>query len=284
MSETEEKISIREKASQNIEKTIGTADEYTNDYLKKRRFLLFKRDPAKARREYLKFVEQEEMRLGKILDKARKRELSINYPDPVKNKKMKSFVRIVRQGYRELIECKEINAETIEVEIDGNNETIYTGVKPKIERLPSSILPSIAARLFGGSAIYIRSHFMRWGEPFTRDEFTGEILEEERKISVLVEKGFFTAKTVDGKTVYEPNDKKVDTDAFKLGGFTIYDVSNIDFMAAEVGSIFRSKLLQKYWEEAKRIGGAMGNWLPWVVIGIVSVAGMFFAAGGMGGA
>lgn len=280
-------------AKQRVEATLGTVDTFLSGTKQKDHAKLKEKYHQKLADEYKKVLKEqeterkltekrkkEERKIQQQKQKEQTEELALEYPDPKRNKKIKTFCRVVRKGYSELIPCKEINAEQIELKLDGKKRKIYTGVQPKIEKLPPSTTPGVAGKL--KPPVYIRTHFLRWGEPFTRDEFTGDgkILIEEKMISVLVEKEFFTEeKQEDGSVKYVPNPDKVDTEIYNEEGYTIYDVSHIDFVTAEVAAIETSKLLENWWISAKKIGAMKDTWIPLLIMGAVAVIGMWIASG-----
>jgi len=277
-------------AKQRVQETVGTIGDYLNNFKEK--------DHAKAKEKYWKLVQDEHEKVLKEWEKAGKKgrkiigfkqKQAVTVSDDIdleKNKNVKSYVTLVRAGYREIIPCKEIDAETIELKIDGKKRLIYTGLKPVITKIPSGIIPSRWRNFLAGRFMYIRNHFLRWGEPFTREPYTGEIIEFEKMAAVLVEREFFFEKVNEkGEKQYIPNPDKIDVNYFhkfdeeSKKGFTIYDVSVIDCMVAEFEAMLASKTLVAYWDAAKKIGRKASDWLPWIAIMAVAIVAMVLLSG-----
>lgn len=91
---------------------------------------------------------------------------------------MKNYIRYERKGSTELIDAKRIESEVLRVKIDGQKKYIYLGVYPQVmER--KGFLGVKRARLY----------FVREGEPFARDAYSGEYANEEKMWQAMLSNG-----------------------------------------------------------------------------------------------
>jgi hypothetical protein len=144
----------------------------------------------------------------------------------------------VHPGYSILRRCDEIGAETL---IDHNDkEDVYRGVMPHVVEMHPDIipLPWFQKKIYFRKVWRIRLHKRLAHEPFTRDLYTGEILNPAKKAAVLLEKGVIDYDgfllDANGNRVYVSSDPFV---------YVKVDVTDIDFIKAEFKAVKESELV-----------------------------------------
>lgn len=184
-----------------------------------------------------------------------------------REKPLETTVLISDVGSLELLTAKQTDSENVvyhetkRFSLIGEKKELYASVKPVVLSIDPSCLVTrlsekIFARLLFGKRIHIRSHFILKSEPFTRECHTGKFVCPDHKKEVL--KRYEITEEELNKT----KDKKIRP---------IVDVSDIDFATQEKVEIIKSGFLKEFWRAAK--GRGISDWLPWVVTGIVALAG-----------
>jgi hypothetical protein len=137
------------------------------------------------------------------------------------------------------------------VEDDGmmtvEKRTVFTGVAPVVLSTdPRSLTTRRGIKwiiyLLLGSRIYLRIHYMRFGEAFTRDCHTNLYVDPEKK--------------------------KVTLDKLGRAGENLKDA---EILLAEAGEYIKSKVNRDFWRAAR--GRGVNDWLPWICCGVVAIAG-----------
>lgn len=93
---------------------------------------------------------------------------------------MQDYIRYERKGSTELIKAKRIESEVLQCKIKRKKKWFYLGVYPQvIERKTFMGLRKREARLY----------FVREGEPFARDSYTGEYADDDKMFHAMLSKG-----------------------------------------------------------------------------------------------
>jgi len=157
------------------------------------------------------------------------------------------------KGYSVLKRVDEIGGEQLEYKNSkGKDEEIYVGVIPNVVEIHPDILPipTIFKKMWIKKRWRIRFHHKLFNEPFTRDLYTGEILNQEKKRAVLEEKGFIDS---DGFLLNQNGDRV----SLQEGDEKVYvkvDVSDIDYIKAEYKAKYDSKMVEKAAEAMSKTG------------------------------
>lgn len=154
-------------------------------------------------------------------------------------KKVDAVILETSKGYSILKHTEEVTGEKIIHE----KEDVYTGVMPHVVEIHPDILPIpfIFKQMWIRKRWRIRLHHKLFDEPFTRDLFTGEILNKEKKQAVLRERGFIDKE---GNLLFiKGNRFKIDKEDPE--SFVKVDVSDIDFIKAEYKAVDESNLVVK---------------------------------------
>lgn len=156
------------------------------------------------------------------------------------------------KGYSILKRVDEISGEQLDYTGENGKEEVYTGKIPNLVEIHPDILP--IPKVFKWAWIRkrwrIRIHHKLFDEGFTRDLFTGEILNQEKKKAVLEEKGFIDKE---GYLLNSSGDRV----SIQEGDSRVYvkvDVSDIDFIKAEYKAMYDSKLVEKAAESMAKTG------------------------------
>ncbi len=145
------------------------------------------------------------------------------------------------------------------------NKDVYTGVMPHVVEINPNILPIpfIFKQMWIRKRWRIRLHHKLFDEPFTRDLFSGEILNKEKKKAVLKERGFIDKEgyLLDQKgnrvSVGETDDKI----------YIKVDVSDIDFIKAEYKALEDSNLVGKAAAAMAKTGQSLDTYF-YILLGI----------------
>ncbi len=109
----------------------------------------------------------------------------------------------------------------------------------------------------------MRLHHKLFDEPFTRDLFTGEILNQEKKNAVLQERGF-TDK--DGYLL-DNKGNRVSIGEADIRAYIKVDVSDIDFIKAEYKAVADSNLVGKAATSMAKTGQSLDTYF-YILLGI----------------
>lgn len=186
-------------------------------------------------------------------------------------------------GYSTLQKTKEMGAESLLIP-GTKDETVYIGKIPHVVEVKGDILPlpKIFKWMWLRRKFRIRIHHRLFDEPFTRDFYSGEILDQRKKKAVLIERGFqdqqgfLLDKEGNRADLSENIDEKV---------FVKVDVSDIDFIKAETKAVLDSKLVEKAADGMSKTGASLERNF-WIILGISllsNVALVFLLNGGLEG-
>lgn len=185
-----------------------------------------------------------------------------------------------KPGFSTLQKTEEIGAEKLA--LPGKKEEIYTGQIPHVVEVSADILPlpSIFRWMWLRRKFRIRIHHRLFDEPFTRDFYSGDILNPEKKKAVLVERGFqdkdgfLLDKSGNRVNLSEVKDEKV---------FVKVDVSDVDFIKAEYKALLDSKLVEKAAEGMAKTGASLERnfWIILAISLITNVVLVFLMNGGV---
>lgn len=180
-----------------------------------------------------------------------------------------------RKGFSTLQKMKVEEGEMI---LDPDSkESVYTGVIPQVVEISSNIIPSKLARIFLPKKFRARIHYRLYDQPFTRDLYTGGILDPEKKAKVLKERGLMDG---DGFLLQENGDRfVVDKCYIKV------DVSDIDYIKSEFHAYEQSKTSVKIADGMSKTGKSVdGMWL-WIMLGAFACIALvvFMMSGGAEG-
>lgn len=171
--------------------------------------------------------------------------------------KVKAVLLQSDRGYSTLRKVDVLNGEMIQ-DPDDENKSIYTGMLAEIFEIHSSVLPSRLSRMFIPKIFRLKGYFRVGDQPFTRSPYTGEVLDSDKKRSVLLERGIIDKEgyylDVDGKRHVE------DSCWIKV------DVSNIDFIAAEFHAYEQSKNNQKMASAMSKTGAMQDRIWMWITL------------------
>lgn len=186
-------------------------------------------------------------------------------------------------GYSTLKKTEEIGGEKLAIP-DKKNDEIYIGKIPHVVEVKGDILPlpAIFKWLWLRRKFRIRLHHRLFDEPCTRDLYTGDILNQEKKKAVLIERGF---QDKDG-FLLDKEGNRVNLSEFKdEKTFIKVDVSDIDFIKAEYKALLDSKLVEKAAEGMAKTGASLERNF-WIILGIsliTNVILVFLLNGGLEG-
>ncbi len=154
-----------------------------------------------------------------------------------KEKKVDAVILETNRGYSVLKRTEEVTGEKIIHEKDD----VYTGVIPALVEIHPDILPIpwVFKMMWIRKRWRMRLHHKLFDEPFTRDLFTGDILNQEKKKAVLNERGFtdkdgYLLDAKGNRVSIGETDKKV---------YIKVDVSDIVFIKAEYKAVADSYLV-----------------------------------------
>ncbi len=186
-----------------------------------------------------------------------------------------------RPGYSWIQKTEEIGAEKLAIP-NKKGEEIYSGVVPHVVEVTADILPlpSIFRWIWLRRKFRIRLHHRLFDEPFTRDLYTGEILNQEKKKAVLVERGF---QDKDGFLLDKSGNRVNLSDANDEKTFVKVDVSDVDFIKAEYKALLDSKLVEKAAEGMAKTGASLERnfWIVLTISLITNVILVFLMNGGV---
>ncbi len=203
---------------------------------------------------------------------------------------IKDFIIAVYRGQARIKKCERINSEVIEVKEGGSIRQYFTHVKPILLTLDKDVMGR------GGRAKQLRLHFVLEDEPMTRDLYTGEIADQNKKYEKLKEIGvlidhsdrdemkaaFAIVSEEDlteaeeafdweallnvSPTGYYVHPEWAGTDPFGVPR-VIYDVSDIDAIREEVARLLESDLIQAYIAAAmKEVNAKHNKEMMWIVL------------------
>lgn len=181
-----------------------------------------------------------------------------------------------RKGFSTL---QKIKVEGGEMILDPKEkETIYSGVIPQVIEISSNIIPSRIARMFLAPKFRARIHYRLFDQPFTRDLYTGGILDPEKKQEVLIERGFMDKE---GFLLQEKSGERFVID----GCYAKVDVSDIDFIKSEFHACEQSKAAIGVAAAMKKTGHSMDSMWKWIMIAAFAsiVLVVFMMSGGAEG-
>lgn len=92
---------------------------------------------------------------------------------------MQDYIRYERKGSSELIKAKRIESEVLQFKLKRKKTWVYLGVHPQV----------IERKSFLGLRKSARLYFVREGEPFARDAYTGEYADDEKMFQAMLSKG-----------------------------------------------------------------------------------------------
>lgn len=187
-----------------------------------------------------------------------------------------------RPGFSTLKKTEEIGAEQLAIP-DKKDDKIYVGKIPHVVEVKADILPlpSIFRWIWMRRKFRIRIHHRLFDEPFTRDLYTGEILNPKKKKAVLIERGFQDAQ---GFLLDSTGNRVVLLDDKDVHVFVKVDVSDIDFIKAEYKALLDSKLVEKAAEGMAKTGASLERnfWIILAISLITNVVLVFLMNGGVG--
>lgn len=205
--------------------------------------------------------------------------------NPFKGFKQESKVEVAilqsSPGFSILEKTIELSGERLKLP-GKKEEEIYTGMVPHVVEISANILPLPAWYRFTWrkKKFRIRLHHQLIDEPFTRDFYSGQILNQEKKKQVLIERGFvdqegFLLDSMGNRVnLEEANDGKA---------FIKVDVSDIDMIKAEYKALKDSELVQKAAEGMSKTGANLERNF-WIILGISLVTNVilvFLMSGGV---
>lgn len=176
-------------------------------------------------------------------------------------KKVDAVILETFKGYSILKRTEEITGEKI---IHDKND-IYIGVVPAVVEIHPDILPipTIFKTLWMRKRWRIRLHHKLFDEPFTRDLYTGEILNQEKKKAVLKERGFIDN---DGYLL-DQNGNRVSIGETDKKVYIKVDVSDIDFIKAEYKAVADSNMVVKAAASMAKTGQSLDTYF-YILLGI----------------
>ena len=165
------------------------------------------------------------------------------------------------RGYSILRLTKEVTGEKI---IHGKDD-VYTGIIPSVVEIHPDFLPIpfIFKKMWLKKRWRIRLHHKLFDEPFTRDLYTGEILNKDKKEAVLKERGFIDK---DGY-VLDSNGNRVSIGEADKKVYIKVDVSDIDFIKAEYKAVADSNLVGKAAASMAKTGQSLDTYF-YILLGI----------------
>lgn len=92
---------------------------------------------------------------------------------------MQDYIRYERKGSSELIKARRIESEVLQFKLKRKKKWVYLGVHPQV----------IERKSFLGLRKSARLYFVREGEPFARDAYTGEYADTEKMFQAMLSKG-----------------------------------------------------------------------------------------------
>lgn len=194
-----------------------------------------------------------------------------------RDKKMKEYsvpglLLNSRKGFSTLRKLKVEGGEMI---IDPEKkDSVYTGIVPQVVEISRDIIPSRLARIFLPGKFRARIHYKLHDQPFTRDLYTGGILDPEMKEKVLKERGFMDKE---GFLLQEKNGERYVID----GCYVKVDVSDIDYIKSEFHSYEQSKNNRHIAVAMAKTGRATeGMWLWIMIAAFVCIAAVVFMMSG----
>ncbi len=178
-----------------------------------------------------------------------------------KEKKVDAVILETNRGYSILQRTEELTGEKLLHE----KEDVYIGVMPHVVEIHPDILPipAIFKAMWIRKRWRIRLHHKLKDEPFTRDLFTGGILNEEKKQSVLQERGFTDRE---GYLLDEQGNRVSIGEADKRVYIKV-DVSDIDFIKAEYKAVADSNLVGKAAASMAKTGQSLDTYF-YILLGI----------------
>jgi hypothetical protein len=176
-------------------------------------------------------------------------------------KKVDAVLLETSRGYSILKRTEEITGEKIIHE----KKDVYTGVMPHVVEVNPDFLPIpfIFKAMWMKKRWRIRLHHKLFDEPFTRDLYTGEILNQEKKKSVLKERGFIDN---DGYLL-DQNGNRVSIGEVDKKAYIKVDVSDIDFIKAEYKAVADSNLVGKAATSMAKTGQSLDTYF-YILLGI----------------
>ena len=165
------------------------------------------------------------------------------------------------RGYSILKRTEEVTGE----KIIHDKEDVYTGTIPSVVEVHPDFLPIpfIFKAMWFKKRWRIRLHHKLFDEPFTRDLYTGEILNKEKKEAVLKERGFIDK---DGY-VLDSNGNRVSIGEVDKKVYIKVDVSDIDFIKAEYKAVADSNLVGKAATSMAKTGQSLDTYF-YILLGI----------------
>lgn len=186
-----------------------------------------------------------------------------------------------RPGFSNLQKTTEVGAEKLKLP-NKKGEEIYSGVVPHVVEVTADILPlpTIFRWIWLRRKFRVRLHHRLFDEPFTRDLYTGEILNQEKKKAVLVERGF---QDKDGFLLDKSGNRVNLSDVPENKTFVKVDVSDVDFIKAEYKALLDSKLVEKAAEGMAKTGASLERnfWIVLTISLITNVILVFLMNGGV---
>lgn len=191
----------------------------------------------------------------------------------------------VWKGWSILKRVDEISGENLKYRNAQNEEVEpYTGMLPSLLEIHPDILPIpwVFKKMWIRKRWRVRLHFKRFEEPLTRDLYTGEILDPEKKERVLKEKGVIDQEgyllDFDGQRVSLWDDTLNRRVCLKI------DVSDIDFIRAEYKALLDSKLVEKSADAMSKTGMKFDRNFYMLIgfFGLCLVLVVFIMSGGLG--
>ena len=144
-------------------------------------------------------------------------------------------------------------------------EDVYIGVVPHVVEIHPDILPIpfIFKKMWISKRWRIRLHHKLKDEPFTRDLFTGAILNKEKKQTVLKERGFIDKD----EYLLDEQGNRVSIGEVDKKVFIKVDVSDIDFIKAEYKAVADSNLVGKAAASMAKTGQSLDTYF-YILLGI----------------
>ena len=203
---------------------------------------------------------------------------------PKENKVIAGLLEAYK-GYAILKRVEELSGENLRYKNEANEEIEpYTGMLPSLVEIHPDILPLpwIFKKMWLNRRWRIRLHFKRFEEPLTRDLYSGEILDQEKKRRVLVEKGVIDQE---GYLLdFNGNRVKLWDEAIQERVCIKIDVSDIDFIRAEYKALLDSKLVEKSADAMSKTGMKFDRNFYMLIgfFGLCIVGVVFIMSGGLG--
>lgn len=188
------------------------------------------------------------------------------------------------KGYSILKRVDEVGGEMLQyTNIKGKKDNVYTGVIPHTIEIHPDILPipRFYKLIWIRKRWRIRLHKKLFDEPFTRDLYTGEILNQEKKRAVLEEKGFLDHEGF----LLDQDGNRVSMHEGDSRMFLKVDVSDIDFIKAETKAVADSKLVVESAKSMAKTGRKIDDNF-YIIIGVAFAAivlVVFIMSGGVEG-